>query len=149
MKTERKQLEENTQRQYANERFAELTDLITTKIAKLHIAHAAVQRSKKLLLVSWLLWAGLAIAGHGLADAASLVMFVVFFRDVVFIEPKFTRIDSEIDGIFEALRVLGMLDDKRVDKRNKRRKERYQHPYAGITAKWERIKSKLRNEAYA
>ena len=150
MKTEMQQLEENTKRELATQKLTELTQYMDTLMLGLREAVYAAQRSTRLEIAALAVWVLTLFIGTDLiSEVAWLLWLFTLLRSWIFIMPKLTKYDSELDGVFRTLDILGMIEHDKHNKRQQRRKKRFANPYAGLVAKWERIKSKMRTEAYA
>lgn len=151
MKTERQQLEENTERQYALERFEEVAKYIDGLYFKATKAYEASKRNFRLELATFALWVGTLIIGANptLQNLAWILWIVVLVRSWLFLYPKIVYYGAKIEAAIEVLQILGFTDQNKTNKRKRRLRLKFKHPFAGVKEAWERAKRKARKEAYA
>lgn len=146
--TEMGQLEENTKKQYATERLQELSEYMARLLKVMDDGLKESKRWIRLMHISLLVYILTVFFATAVIEAlAWLVFLFTLLRLMIVIYPRIRAADAELDGVFETLRILGLMNkDDTMLKRKQKMKRR--GILAPIKEAWEESKARSQKKAY-
>lgn len=134
---EMQQLEENTKRQKFLDTMEELTAYMDVLLDQMREQHQLHMRSAYLEMLTVATMVVVVIFQPDFWLPAFLLFQATMFRNWVMIYPQVQRAGYELDGILETLKILGMIDR---DKTNKRKRKMKKYKVSWIEAAWQAAK---------